>query len=264
MDATLASKARVLVERDGVLQDQKVSRCYPNPCETLAALTSEMRDPLAPPADLTDPVLVLSALRESLWVFGGTLRGAPYLGVHRYDVTEGQWYRVGTYTVGGDGLGQVLAATYAPATQLLYLLNQVEETPDDARSGRYGGRTVGTTRVRLLAMDPSLGEPITLASWRRRTRHDTFGLASDGAGRLYVVASREHGDAHVVVRLAPDEEGEWRAEAFAVGQGRYVTAGVHANRRGVSLAVRVPGGVRVVGYEAGELEPRRRCEEQCF
>ncbi len=188
-----------------------------------------------------DFVPVLSARRRLLWVI-------PESGTGDIRVLDLFGPVSGSYPLPpSPTLGRVLAATYSPRDDALYLLDAM---------GRGGREVVRLVRIEALGPSEAIGpEAEVLASWPRVARHERVAIGTDPSGALWVAGSRERGGAHSVVRLEVVDDGV-RLDGFAHGPGVLAVDKLRADRRGVSLVVSDGRGRHhPVGYRTGELRP---------
>ena len=251
-----ASLRKVLVETPTGFAEQ----APPDPCDN----PNGCQDPLlrvagAVPASLAPPSvgagLALSSRLHTLYRVGGQDdSGRPLGELWAFDTESFQARQLPLF---GVAPGEVLASTYDAASNRLLWLDVVEEPlplrpPRRRRGHRRPPRVRTRPVVRLVATGPFGGEAVELGRWPRLSRNTRFALAADPAGRLFVVASRERGGWHLVVRLELGRRAV-RLDGFAFGPGALVTPQVRADARGVSLVVRRGRRERVVGYASEAL-----------
>ncbi len=227
----------------------------PNGCVGLATFSTAVA---GPEASFAPSVAVFSARRQLVWVIAEDGTG----GVRIVDLRSSSSRHA--QITGPVELGRVLAATYSPSADALLILDEV--TVDVSRGGRdVGGRLGGPRRARLLRIDALGGEFEVLGQWPRVARTDSFAMATDPGGSLWVVTSGERSGRHVVVRL---EVGPRRARLVGVrfGSGVLRSGVARANRRGISFVVGDRGGRQeLLGYEGRELRPAHvRDVARCF
>ncbi|RLB48738.1 MAG: hypothetical protein DRJ42_22525 [Deltaproteobacteria bacterium] len=260
---------RVLVVREDGLLGQALDPCQgpngcpPTPCDNpngcfgltafaTPAAQSEADVPVVP------SVAVFSARRQLVWVIAEDGKD----GVRIVDLRSSSSRQA--QITGPIELGRVLAATYSPADDALLILDEVNTHPP--RGGRRGrGHPSGPRRARLLRLDALGGELEVLGRWPRVAATESFAMATDPGGSLWVVASGERSGRHVVVRL---EVGARRARPVGVrfGAGVLRSEVARASRRGISFVVADRRGrEELLGYEGIELRPvRARDVERCF
>lgn len=126
------------------------------------------------------------------------------------------------------------------------------------------GRFRETVRLLTVDLDAALGAVEVVGSWPRGLRDSRFGLASAPDGSLYLVASRERGLGHVVVRLRLDD-GAPTVLGHRVGLGA-LRGTPHADERGVSFPIeRRRAGPSIVGVRAASLSrPRHDVMRELF
>lgn len=242
-------------ETDGMRVDGW-SSCVPGQCEAPTPIlrTSEgARDAEdvasarsgAGPHVMASATWVLSARRETLFAITGdatTRRGAIEATVLRRD--EGR-VRLPVRHV---DLGAVLAATYDPVTDALYVLDEVAE------ARRWWSRR----RARLLRVD--LQEPqtpaIVLVEWPRIAPTTRFALGVGLEGDLVLVGSGF--GAHAVLRLARDSEARWAPSHVAFGVGTLAEVPMTTDSRGVSFVTADPWARETArGVRWSDLRPLR-------
>jgi hypothetical protein len=149
----------------------------------LAASFSEIETGRVLPTQRNDFKAVFSRSLNRLFIVGGTdINGA--------DVDE-----IWTATPGraahpmelSEGIGHVLAATYEPETESLFVLDEVD--------GLFA------KRVRLLRVNPWSGESEPVHSWLKLGLFDEFHLVTDNGGKLLLVSVSEARKEHLIVRL---------------------------------------------------------------
>jgi len=212
---------------------------------------------------------VLSATRRALWVVGGRASsgGGELRDVWRHDVETATWRRL---WLGSVTLGHVLAATYSPVDERLWILDETYERPGRGHRRRRGrGRRRGpplVRRARLITVHPDFGTAEVVATWRRVTANAEFELSVDPSGALWVAAWRERGGAHVVVRLDTDAPGTVRVLGWRIGAGALAPDGVRADARGLTVirAATRRRGPRMEHHEAVDLWPVPGGEAACF
>ncbi len=242
---------RVIVERAGVFEDPQA--CAPGQCNPMPA-TFLATEALPLPEPRRGGASVVSALRGELWVIGGesTADGRALDEVWAYEIASGAWELLppGARPI----LGQVHAATYSPADDALWVLDEVP--PDPRERG-------GQSRARLLRLDPTVGSGEVVAHWPRSPRpaYDRFTIAADEAGLLYVVGWRDGAAHHVVVRLRATS-GRADALGWSMASGEPIASTVRATDRGLGVYVRRGARVDAVGHSARELRPGGA--DRCF
>lgn len=226
----------LLVERGDELDDLLAQDpCVPGQCQAQPLAAAAIARSGAPPPD---PILVLSAPRRALWSIapdGASSR------LSALDLGARVWRELPPL---GPPLGRVLAATYAPHEDVLYLLDEVPRR----------GRHVDARLVRV-----SVGEHARveiLDRWPRATAHDRFALAFDPSSRVYLASAHSRGPISVVARLGPDRRGRWSADALLIRVGRFVPDGLRASEHGLTLVVEDPReGALPVAIGFDELRP---------
>jgi hypothetical protein len=181
-----------------------------------------------------DPLLVLSARHEALFYGLGELPGGALAGdLWRIDVGRGGGAggsggvtRVALGAAARD-VGRVLAATYQPADDALYLLG-VRASRETGR-GRWRAPPEGAL-VRLGLRD---GDARVLGAWPLVLPHARYALAGADDGSVFLVAGV--GGAHVVVRLRADGE-RLRVLGLGHGAGRLVPGLARAAGTGLTVA----------------------------
>ncbi len=244
IDLSLAAR---LEERDGGLVDLiEPPGCVPGQCDTVPspnAATARAAEPAA-----SESQLVLSARRRTLWAVDeeATAPGAARL--RALDLDRAEWRDLAPQ---GVTLGRVLAVTYAPVEDALFVL-------DEVRAGRHHRRRARLLRVEVGRLTARVR---VVARWRRWTHNDRFALAVDPAGALYLAGTRSRGWVSAVVRLEASDR--YRPTAFEVRAGRFVEEGLRANEHGVTLLLEHPrAGAVPVPLALHELRGRggmRRC-----
>jgi hypothetical protein len=188
---------------------------------------------------------VLSARRETLFAITGdatTRRGAIDGTVLRRD---GGRVRLPMRHV---DLGAVLAATYDPIADALYVLDEVTE------ARRWWSRR----RARLLRIDlhDSSTPSTTLVEWPRIAPTTRFSLAVGPEGDLVLVSSGF--GAHAVLRLARGPEAPWAPSHVAFGVGTLAEVPMTTDSRGVSFVTADPWARETArGVRWSDLRPIR-------
>jgi hypothetical protein len=179
--------------------------------------------PLATPI----PVEVLSARREELWTFG------PDSSVIGLDLVSGRRRQLPLSRV----FDQVLAATYSPADDRLYVL-------DETTTWR------GSRIARLSRLDPDSSVFAVVQQWPRVNGTSRFALTAAPDGTLWIAASGSN--SHVVAWLEPLGSGI-RMIGFARGVGVLSAEAARASRMGLSMIVEGNQGPALIGYRAETL-----------
>ena len=195
---------------------------------------------------------VLAATRETLYQVGTTD------GVHVRAVTALSLSGVEGRSIGlhGAALGPVLAATYSPARGVLYVL-------DDQSTPRQGQRAYPSV-VRLSAIDVDAGGVREMDRWAVPRALDTYALAEDPAGFLYLVESSTRFDDHLVVRVDPTTSPPMPVGQLS-GRGALAVTQMRASGIGLSLAVGTGAEAHVVGYRPRDLRaPRSQRVGECY
>ncbi|MCB9604826.1 MAG: hypothetical protein H6722_01675 [Sandaracinus sp.] len=153
-------------------------------------------------------------------------------------------------------LGAVLAATYDPVADALYVLDEVAE------ARRWWSRR----RARLLRIDlhDSSTPAATLVEWPRIAPTTRFSLGVGPEGHLVLVASGF--GAHAVLRLTPDAEARWVPSHVAFGVGTLTQVPMTTDSRGVSFVTADSWGRHSVrGVRWSDLRPVRTGDVgRCF
>jgi len=263
---------RLVIEvQDRLVDPQSNDNCPQPPCEPIPApfVAVAASDDADGPVARDGHAAVLSATRRALWVVGGRARsgGAELRDVWRHDVETTTWRRL---WLGSVALGHVLAATYSPVDERLWILDETYERPGRGHRRRRGrGRRRGpplVRRARLITVHPDFGTAEVVATWRRVTANAEFELSVDPSGALWVAAWRERGGAHVVVRLDTDAPGTVRVLGWRIGAGALAPDGVRADARGLTVirAATRRRGPRMEHHEAVDLWPVPGGEAACF
>lgn len=244
--------ARVLGVRAGALIDesQVPPPCPPGQC-TVTSLGPAVALAAEGPGARSGAVTVLSSRLGQLWVLGGR-RGDGTLerDVWAQDLVMREWRRLNTSP--SLALGEVLAATYSPAEDALWVLDRAER-PGPGRSTR--------TWVRLVRLHPDGLSYEVAGEWRWHGHNHVYALSSDPAGALWV-AGGPSGRAGVVAALRFDRYvgRPLSLDGWSIEPGRLLPGGARAGDEGLTLAVeretptlvavpaselrRVPGGAR--------------------
>ncbi|MCZ7680679.1 MAG: hypothetical protein M5U28_18685 [Sandaracinaceae bacterium] len=234
----------MLVEQEGELIDViKQQPCAPNQCEpVLVARTAGALAAAATPS----PLLVLSARRRTLWSLDEV--PASDARVRALDLGARTWREL---VPQGEPLGRILAATYAPRDDVLWLLDEV-------------GRGPRRTEARLVRVEVGLrnARARVVARWPRVTTNDRFALAVDPAGALYLAGTQARGALSVVVRIERSSRGH-EPTGFVVREGGFVHEGLRANEHGVTLVLDDPdeGAFPIL---LDEMQPGRGGIAQCL
>lgn len=222
------------------------------------------------------PLVVASARRGWIWMGAGH-EWTPYPGQYLIDHPEfpvrptDMWIYDGTVwhelaLPAGLELPMVLAATYAPIEDVLYVISR------------------DMTETRLLRLDPMMRWYDEIAVWPGSEGHG-YAMTTDATGALFIVSSTdpnllwlmEHpafcgtiggcdplppqpGSVHVVVRLERTGE-HLRVTGVQGGPGGIDSPTVTADRRGITVFARDTTGKPVlVGHRTeGFLPPTRSC-----
>ncbi|MCB9600099.1 MAG: thrombospondin type 3 repeat-containing protein [Sandaracinus sp.] len=158
-------------------------------------------------------------------------------------------------------LGQVLAATYEPIQDVLYVLDEVEE-----RRGWRVRRHARLVRVGLHGVpreDATAVLPVEIvAEWPRIGLSTRFALSPGVDGTLWLVASG--GAAHTVLRL--DASSVLRVLGVTVGAGALTEVPVAVDGRGLSYVTEdLLGRERARGVRVRDLRVPRGTEvSSCF
>lgn len=215
------------------------------------------------PEPRTDYGEVLSARRGVLWIVGGQAAsdGRILDELWAYELAQGRWCHLPPGA--RPQLGRVLAATYAAADDALWVLDEIPASLDPVGRGRAPPRLL----ARLIRLDPGTGSGEVTIEWPRGgrgSRNDRYALSADPDGWLYVVAWRDSGFGHTVLRLGPGAT-TVTIEGWAVGAGRPIERTVRASDQGVSFyARRGPSRVAAVGHRAANLLSTAGGPTRCF
>jgi len=207
----------------------------------------------------TDALFVLSARRGELFYGGGVLADGTQPGdLFAIDATSGGVRLV--ELPASFAIGRVLAATYSPADDSLYVLDEPARS-----SSRRGFRHFATAR--LLRIAPDGGAAEVLLETPRLLGSTRFALAPGIDGTLYLVAGigAGVGAVHVVVRFAITGE-RLEAIAFAAGRGALAAGQARATERGLTvMTVDRRDQPSAVDYDARSLGAVPRLwERRCF
>jgi hypothetical protein len=242
---------RLLIESGGRFVDVKGGGCAPGQCDPLLAATATVEGAVAPPPR-EGHATVLSARRGTLWVLGGRslADGSELHDVWAHDVARAEWRRLGLPPE--LALGRVLAATYSPADDRLWVLDEVGER----------GRE---RRARMLAIHPDGNAGEVLGSWRRRGHNERFALSAEPSGALWVAGWPTSGSVHAVLRLT--RAGAALVEdGWALSVGRLVPDGARANDEGLTVIVdgRGRAGPEVRFHDVRSLRRGHGGPHACF
>jgi hypothetical protein len=207
-----AAARSVLAPVQGTLTDtlQWCTTHYCGPLATLAASTGSALE------GRTRYGLVLSRREGALFVIGGLKEAdqSPAGDIRRFDLTRQSWM---SFLVGGAGVGPVLAATYRPHDELLYVMDEV----------RVGGAKL----ARLLAIDPVSRISKVLGTWPRKQVDRVF-ITNTHRATLLLVGSGPQ--TYKGVELAVNESGAIQALHGFAGKGR-VAAEPHLTAHGLTV-----------------------------
>ncbi len=177
--------------------------------------------------------LVLSARRRTLFAFERESAGERRR-VRALDLVDRRWNGLDEE---GAPLGHVLAATYSPVDDALYVLDEIPARP-------------GRSRARLVRLELELGATrgTVLAEWPRATTNDRFALTVDPAGALYL-AGTQAGARLSVVRLESGRRGH-EPTGFVLRAERFIEEGLGANVPLVLFDAATPSMTRYIARQA--------------
>jgi len=156
----------------------------------------------------------------------------------------------------GTILGRVLAATYSPMHDSLWVLDEITH-------GRQGK---GSKEVRLIRIETTVesADASVVARLPRVTSNDSFAMAAGSDGALYVAAAFAKGHHSVIQRLTFDAEGRCQPSGFSIRNDRFMPDGLQASERGLTLVLDDPVvGPLPVGIDVSELQPRGSGVAEC-
>lgn len=245
---------RVLSVVGDRLVDPDASPCPPPQCPGLIAPASSTASPS--PGPRPGAVHVLSARLNQVWVLGGRdARGEALGDVWALDLASRHWRRLPLGPAAQ--LGEVLAATYSPTDDALYVLDRV--APRDRSHPLFPGRW-----ARLVRLHPDGVMHTVEAYWPAVGSNDRYVLATEPSGAVWVVASPSRGArAHAVVRLTRAPGEGVRIVGWSVGPGRLLAGGARAGDQGLTVALD-RGTVELVGIEPSSLRRAPGGERACF
>ncbi len=199
--------------------------CGNQQCGEVPMLGRAATVPTAPVADArADALLVLSARRNTLYYGGGVTEDGGYPGdLLAYDLSTGRSRALALPP--GTSLGRISAATYSPADDALYVLDEPEP---EHRSRRYGRlHTMRFLRITQGGMHVDV-----LRDLPRLRRSSRFALAPAPDGTLYLIASDE--ETHVVIRLSIHGD-DVQALGVAAGRGALAPGQARAHEAGLTV-----------------------------
>lgn len=254
------------VDASGMLQ---VVQAQPPPCDdpqlgckTTAAQARPTGVAVSPlDAVRTDPLLVLSARKNTLYYGGGITADGRYPGdLLAYDLRTGRARPLALED--NLRLGRVLGATYSPADDALYVLD-VPEPEHESRRHERSRREEHAPSVRFLRIAEGGAQIDVLRELPHLLGSSRFALAPAPDGTLYLVASNEA--VHVVVRLQVRGD-DVRALGFATGRGALAPGQARAHEAGVTvLTVDRRDQPFAIEYGAASFSAATRgWERRCF
>ncbi len=210
----------------------------------------------SPVADArTDALLVLSARTNTLYYGGGVTTDGAYPGdLVAFDLRSGSSQRLALPE--GISLGRVSAATYSPADDALYILDE----PAPEYPSRHHGRT---HTMRFLRITQDGAHVDVLRDLPRLRSSSRFALAPAPDGTLYLVASDE--GTHTVLWLDVSTD-EVRALGVATGRGALAPGQARAHEAGLTVLT-IDRLDRPFAVEYGERSfgsAEREWERRCF
>lgn len=251
LDATM-TVTRVVLAQGGILEDKKPV-CPQPPCNIIPQAVSTTSASAPRPPTRQGHASVLSASRGALWVFGGRAEsGAELRDLWRWDVASERWRALPMPS--GVVLGRVLAATYSPVDDRLWVFDEV--APSRARD---------LGEIRLLALHPDGGAGEVATRWPHRSRNEEFGMSVDPEGALWIAGWPTAGRVHAVLRLVRSG-GAWVVDGWDLGVGRIHPDGVRAGDRGLSVVAEIDPrrGPELRFHETAGLRRGPGGEHACF
>lgn len=258
LDAGGLALRSLLVERDGGLVDAiKQQPCAPNQCEAVASHSRAAASSAA-----SSRLLVLSARRRMLWAIDVAAVADRRTRVRVLDLPSRRWHAL---EPDGAALGHILAATYAPLENSLWVLDEVPRGRGHSRG--QGSTPRGRAEARLLRLDvsgPNVRATV-VGRWPRVTANDRFAIATDPAGALYLAGSQAGGRRSVILRLERGQDGEFDATGFIMRPRSFVAEGLRANEYGLTLVLDDPTeGALPEPIDFDELRPGRGGIVRCL
>lgn len=249
-----AQVTRVLIEQQGRFIDLK-DGCSQQTCNVFPSLATPVSaEASAAAGEAPSPreghLAVLSAHRNALWVLGGREIGSgrELRDLWRYDVITQRWSSLAVPPQLG---GRVLAATYSPVEDRLWVLVEIE------------GDSVAR-QVRLVAVHPAGGMAEVVATWPRRARNEVFAMSVDPSGAIWIAGWPTAGRVHAVLRLVRTPEG-FVSAGWDLGVGRIRSSGVRASDRGLTVVAEIDGRPpELVFHDVHALRTGPGGERACF
>jgi hypothetical protein len=167
------------------------------------------------------------------------------------DLEDGRW---GALVEHGAVLGRVLAATYSPVDDRLWVLD--EATHAD-----------GQTVARLIQIKVGVGtsEANIAAYWPRVNTTHPVNLAPGKDGALLLAATQAESGRSVIARVKFDAEGHCKPAGFSVLDEPFVADGLHVSEVGLTLLMDDPVmGPLPVGIAFSKLRPGGGGLVKCF
>ncbi len=179
------------------------------------------------PGPRAGAVTVLSARLDTLWLLGGRdAGGSATREAWAFDVSMRRWRRLDTQP--SLGLGDVLAATYSPAEDALWILDRVERV--------VRRRTIRSAR--LIRLHPDGHAHQVVGEWPWHGHNDSFALASDPAGALWIAGGPSRSSGVVVaLRFERFDGRRLQLDGWALDRGRLLPGAARAGDEGLTVAV---------------------------